>query len=462
MINNNIINNSYNIDNTYNSLVKHIIPSMNINLNNFDFFLNGLRTVLLQHDYKYKHKAVYNFLRYDITFIPVEKREQVFDIFTLIQKHYFSLLNFSNICKFKLLSKKIDKQYDMFFNDLDDTPNHLKITLHEQTRLYTFKIFDILNIIKCALVNYEELFLAPSLPKNPYTNIAFSYNNLYNIFYFCQYNHTAIPKVFRYFYDCDFQLNKFVLNYEPIVRESVIISYYNNMSFNQKYETILDIINYYSRVFPIVIHDKYPKNNVVLRLEHCIVPYLRSQYSLNQSLKDINQTKVISILKSIHSNFGRVVFDTHTGTYIPIDQPKVLFDSSFSTYNWSVNNNSPNNPFVFGTNNPPNNINSNSYNINSNSYDMDINSDISENSDYDDFDTDSSNTNMVINIPQQNIITFDEMFHNRYIYSYINPIVRPHHITTISDLSLNSLSIEEINNARTRVREMLAGDDYID
>jgi len=484
-------------DTTFHLLIKKLIPSINTNINTNDFFIIGLRNVLIQpfvlltnvsniynSTVYQKHRSLHNYIRCDICFVPIEKREEIFALFTNIQKHYMSLLKFYNVCKFKILSKRLCKQYDLFFNDLDDSPDNLKIVLYEQTRLYTFKIYDILNIIKSSLINYEELFLVPSLPKNPYTNLPFSYKNMYNIFYHCLFNHITIPKVFRYFYESDFDLNKFIYNYEPIVRESIITSYHNNMTFNEKYDTILTIVDYYKRTIPIIIHDSYPKEKVLTFLGTSIDPYLRSQYSMNPAIKDSNRITLVTILQKLYSlnkNFGRVYFNVKTGEFAPLDEhPQVFVDPSTSPFNFGQQ-------YIYSNNNNSNNSNNNNNNNNSNnndniaepfifgntsanhpvnydtSDDMDIDSDISD------------DVNMILNILPEHVTTtadilttsfidtiIDPSFSNRppFTSPVFNPIVRPRHITAITDMSLTSLSNEEINNARTRIREMLAGDDY--
>ena len=468
-------------DHTFHLLIKKIIPSINSNIHKNDFFITGLRNILLEPlcentefrlaSAHQKHKALHRYIRCDICFVPIEKREEIFAIFTTIQKHYMSLLKFYNICKFKLLMKKSCKQYDLFFNDLDECQDNVKIVLYEQTRLYTFKIYDILKIIKSSLINYEELFLVPSLPKNPYTNLAFSYKNLHNIFNHCMFNQITIPKVFRYFYESDFNLNKFIFKYEPMVRESIITNYYNNMSFNQKCDTILSIVNYYRPAIPIVIHDHYPRQKLVTFLDCSIIPYLRSQYSLNPAVKDFNKVKVCTILQTLYKqnrNFGRVYFNVKTGGFTPLDDPFIFVDPSMSPFNFgreydntndnltnNTNENTNDNIFVFGshmTNTP------NTYDT---SDDMDIDSDISD------------DINTPINIPPQNVSTTD-IISNTLIDTLVdtyyssrppftspvfNPIVRRRQATNIMDLSLNSLSDAEIHNARARLREMLAGDD---
>ncbi len=473
-------------DTTFHLLIKKLVPSINTNINKNDFFITGLRNVLIQpfvvvsnkpnniHNtttYQ-KHKSLHNYIRCDICFVPVEKREEIFALFTTIQKHYMSFLKFYNICKFKLLSKNTYKQYDLFFNDLDDCPPNLKITLYEQTRLYTFKIYDILNIIKSSLINYEELFLIPTLPKNPYTNLAFSYKNLYNIFYHCMFNHISIPKVFRYFFESDFNLNTFIYNYEPIVRDSIITNYYKNMSFNNKYDTILTIVHYYRNNIPITIHDQYPQKNVITFLDCSILPYLKSQYSLNPAVKDFNKIKVCTILQTLYKqnrNFGRVSFNIKTGTFVPLDEPFVFVDPSVSPFNFNStnthntqdsNNNTPvnNDIFVFGNN--YSNPHQNDYA----SDDMDIDTDT---------DTDNENTTLAINIPPEDVTTNSlivtslintlvDTSYNRppFTSPIFNPIVRQRNLNTITDISMNVNDTIELNNARIRLREMLAGEDW--
>ena len=119
-------------DTTFHLLIKKLIPSINTNITKKDFFITGLRNVLIQpfiiltnasniyNSTTYqKHRSLHNYIRCDICFVPIEKREEIFALFTSIQKHYMSFLKFYNVCKFKILSKHLCKQYDLFFNDLE-------------------------------------------------------------------------------------------------------------------------------------------------------------------------------------------------------------------------------------------------------------------------------------------------------------------------------------------------------
>ena len=290
-----------------------------------------------------------------------------------------------------------------------------------------------MNIVKSSLINYEELFLVPTLPKNPYTNLAFSYKNLYNIYHHCNNNHITIPKVFRYFYDSDFNLNKFIFHYEPIVRDFIILNYYKNMSFNQKYEIILTVVNNNRHTIPIIIHDAYPKEKVMTFLDCCILPYLKSEYSLNPAVKDLNKIKVYTILQTLYNqnkNFGKVYFNIKNNKFTPLDEPFTFNDPSLTIFNF--NDNTPtndnihndNNLFVFGTNtsNPPINYDT--------SDDMDIDSDPED----------------LIHIPPQSIVTYahtiQDLNYSSITTSVYNPIVQDRHVNRIRDSSININSLK--------------------
>ena len=233
------------------------------------------------------------------------------------------------------------------------------------------------------------------------------------------------------------------------------------MSFNQKYQTILDIVNHYTPILPIIIHQQYPRQKVIEHLEHAIIPYLKSQYSLNQSIKDTSKFKVITILKSLHNTFGRVEFDTKSCTYLPIDRPKFFIDPSFSSF--SFNSNNSNEIFVFGTNN---------IDIQDDS-DMDID-DTDDTDEIDDIDdsniqNDNNQMNNAINIPDNDVITTNIILNSLQLNSnnqnpilsspVFNPIVTARHINNINDISLtNTMTEQDIINSRIRLRQMLAGD----
>ena len=97
----------------------------------------------------------------------------------------FKMLMIKYVRKFKYKKYTVyDINQDLLLNDLSDFPENQKIHLVENKTIYKFRLTDLLNIITKSLTNYVDIYIVePSEIKNPYTNLPFSMNNLYNIFF---------------------------------------------------------------------------------------------------------------------------------------------------------------------------------------------------------------------------------------------------------------------------------------
>ena len=100
--------------------------------------------------------------------------------------------NIRLIYLFKLLIKKsIHKQVykypineDLHFNKLSIYQENEIINVKDSLNhiYWSFYYKDIINIIKNSIINNEDNFPNPMIPRNPYTNQEFSIGNLYKIF----------------------------------------------------------------------------------------------------------------------------------------------------------------------------------------------------------------------------------------------------------------------------------------
>ena len=73
---------------------------------------------------------------------------------------------------------------DLAFNPLSEIDSKYLIDIMHDSKKYTFKLFDLANIIFNSLTNSDDLlFSTPLVIKNPYTNIKFSVQNLYIIYF---------------------------------------------------------------------------------------------------------------------------------------------------------------------------------------------------------------------------------------------------------------------------------------
>ena len=163
--------------------------------------------------------------------------------FYLCQKIYHNLIKFFNICKIKI--KKSRNQYDLQDNIINI---HNSLPLIHNNELYCFSKNDISKMFYNSLINSNyEFNNDPSRVKNPYTNIHFKLNHLYNMFFYIKHNSIySIHPIINNFYNCDFNVHRFVINFENDISELNIKRFINNGSDYEIYKYIRDMIFYFN------------------------------------------------------------------------------------------------------------------------------------------------------------------------------------------------------------------------
>ena len=102
--------------------------------------------------------------------------------------------------------------------------------LFDSGKRYRFKFSDILNIITSSLTHSMEFISDPVPIRNPYTGLMFSDANLYAIYLQVRDSKYAVPSLFVQFMGMDFDLHKFGIKYECILRDLIIEANIENMS----------------------------------------------------------------------------------------------------------------------------------------------------------------------------------------------------------------------------------------
>ena len=148
-----------------------------------------------------------------------------------------------------------------------------KIQLLENQQMYTFNVYDLVNIIKTSLLQQNFMFAKPRYPKNPYTNLDFKVNNLYNIYIKCLELKVRIPPVMTYFAECDFNMEMFMEKHKRALSEWAIDTYISKdatITINMV-EDIRDMC-YMNN---IQIHSEFPKAEAFAIFR----PYLKHYYA---------------------------------------------------------------------------------------------------------------------------------------------------------------------------------------
>ena len=117
-------------------------------------------------------------------------------------------------------------------------PPRTRMDVFDQGMKYTFKISDLLNIIHSSLTHAIEFICDPVPIKNPYTGLEFGKPTLYSIYAMLRESTYAVPPLFAFFVEVDFDMEKFETQYESVLRDFVIKATIENMTPAKRREEI--------------------------------------------------------------------------------------------------------------------------------------------------------------------------------------------------------------------------------
>ena len=249
---------------------KYDINLINSLLNNYtlnnNFFLNK--------KYKYVKQILENI------FIENDMKDFFLESIQKIQKIYFSLNKFAFLWKFK--KAKIIVQEDLYMNVIEPNAKN-SIWIYQEKNKYLFILSDLINIINIALSNSPNFFSEPLSCKNPFNNIPFNKSTLYNIYFQILHFNKLVPMLFHLFFLSNFNLIKFKLDNQFIIREYAIVDYVNTKDENILCSDIIEMIH--SGILDnrkkIRIDIDFPKKKLVKIMRPYLLLYLKSKYSLS-------------------------------------------------------------------------------------------------------------------------------------------------------------------------------------
>jgi len=205
------------------------------------------------------------------------------------QRLYHILLRFVKKCKFQK-TKVFDIDCDLRMAQFEPAT---KIQLFENNQIYTFNIYDLLNIISTSLLQQTYLFIKPQYPKNPYTNLNFGINNLYNIYIKFLELKIKIPTIVMYFFECEFNIDIFLEKHKNKLSEWAIDTYLSEDATIT--DNIIEDIFDMCYVNNINLHDEFPKKDLFLIFR----PYLKCYYTKKHA------TQLLDCFELYNPFFGR-------------------------------------------------------------------------------------------------------------------------------------------------------------
>lgn len=143
------------------------------------------------------------------------------------------------------------------------------IQLAEHKCIYKFNIYDLINLIYASLTQQFMMFADPRFPKNPYTNLDLSINNLYNIYIKCIECKIRVPEILQLFYISDFNVDVLKERYKNVLIETSINNYFSKdlVVTDEVFQCIREMCDPHN----INIHVDYPQNE----LYQIFRPYLK-------------------------------------------------------------------------------------------------------------------------------------------------------------------------------------------
>jgi len=211
-------------------------------------------------------------------------REQVLGYYCDAQRHYYALLKFAN--HWRKHNTKIRYNCDLYLNPIDTTKVS-SIIIQQAGCGYMFKLSDLINIINKSLMNCCGEFFVDSLnPKNPYTNIPFSNAILYAIYRAIRSSDYKIPLLFELFYQCEFDIDRFVYENETIIRDKYIDEFVKNSSSTILYPYVKKMIRFVDENRRWCIHKDFPMNLLVDIMRPYLLLYIIHTYSMSQTYKN--------------------------------------------------------------------------------------------------------------------------------------------------------------------------------
>jgi hypothetical protein len=247
-----------------------------------------------------KYQSLKNYILENI-YLAEKQQKMFFDIFSKSQKIYHSLTRIIRYYKFKK-TKLFDMNCDIRFNPLSNFPENQKITLIHYNTRYIFRISDLCNIWKDALIHCVGISPEPFIPKNPFIRKEFNAQQLYAIYFKLKETDFRIPLCIQGFFKYSFKLNLYRYKCYSMLKDIAIDNYfYNESSVTTKLYDIIIMLN--SRKNQI--GEKYisercdweTKKYIVSKLEKYLIMHLYSVESCNPIKKNVYEDKCSKELK---------------------------------------------------------------------------------------------------------------------------------------------------------------------
>lgn len=243
----------------------------------------------------------YYYLKTNVECGVIDTSENLLDYYLSAKKMSNGFTKLLRYYKWKK-ARIYDWDSDLYMvHKLDELPKHHVVSILSNKTIYRFKISDIINIWTESLLHRQGLFSEPAHPKNPHTNQVFKMHDLYNLYFGICNTHFQVPLDISAIFRVNFNLKIFKRYYLPLLRERIINLYYKDATPYEIYEYIMTMLKKLKDEVGDVYIPHFPtnqeQNDIVLRMKHFVLLYLRTTLSCNPQIRTENRDKLVTELK---------------------------------------------------------------------------------------------------------------------------------------------------------------------
>lgn len=268
----------------------------------------------IKNKYRKKHVVIaekhFQYISYlhNNVFLTNEHKDTIAELFCKSQRLYFAFQNLLRRWKIKRLPIAVN--VDLYMNPIDPNQSNT-MTIYQNGTGYRFLLTDLIKIVNSSLLNTSHMFSRPIEPKNPYTNVPFTYSILHSIYNKIRYSNFKIPLLMQLYYNSNFNISNFTYDNEAILREHTIEDYLKSSEMIVLYNDSLRLFDLFEFTKKIRVDDDFPKDVLIKVMLPYLKLYLTYTYSLSDTDKKYNsyyhlRAKLRSFV-NYNSRFGQKI-----------------------------------------------------------------------------------------------------------------------------------------------------------
>jgi hypothetical protein len=215
----------------------------------------------------------------------------------------------------KRIYKTYDFDTDMNMTPLSDFSPDQLITVVENNTIYKFTIPDMVKILYHSITNTSYMYISPKYPNNPFINIQFTDEHLYNLMIKMRLTKHSCNALVSSFFKHDMNLAEFKYYNYTALRDIAMDNYIAEGSVTELYTDLMEIMHfirtssidtYYN--FYLKIHldpecNVMTKKRIVKLCKHIIKPYYIYVNAGDEYIKTTNLDKLVYFILKLQNNF---------------------------------------------------------------------------------------------------------------------------------------------------------------